>query len=143
MTNRSLNVALIGTKFMGKAHSHAWSSAGKFFELPAEPVLAVAVGRDKPSLDEFAGRWGWRETATDWRDVIRRPDIDIVDTTNGTVERFKNRLARRYAVACENLQLALIAQNIVHPATHDKAIGTESTDDRIDPIVESDLIVGT
>ena len=78
MAAKKLNVALIGTKFMGKAHSHAWSSAAKFFDLPAEPVLKVAVGRDKTSLDEFASRWGWQETATDWKSVIARPDIDIV-----------------------------------------------------------------
>ena len=52
-------------------------------------------------------------------------------------------MARRYAVACENLQLALITQNIVQPATEEQSIGAESTDDRIDPIVESDLIVGS
>ena len=84
MAAKKLNVALIGTKFMGKAHSHAWSSAAKFFDLPAEPVLKVAVGRDKPSLDEFASRWGWEETATDWKSVITRPDIDVVDIATPT-----------------------------------------------------------
>jgi len=84
MAAKKLNVALIGTKFMGKAHSHAWSSAAKFFDLPAEPVLKVAVGRDQPSLDEFASRWGWQETATDWKSVIARPDIDIVDIATPT-----------------------------------------------------------
>jgi len=84
MPPRRLNVALIGTKFMGKAHSHAWSSAAKFFDLPAEPVLKVAVGRDRPALTEFADRWGWEETATDWREVIRRPDVDVVDIATPT-----------------------------------------------------------
>jgi predicted dehydrogenase len=84
MPGKKLNVALIGTKFMGKAHSHAWSTAGKFFDLPAEPVLKVAVGRDPAALAEFAGRWGWQETATDWREVIRRPDVDVVDIATPT-----------------------------------------------------------
>lgn len=84
MHTKQLNVALLGTKFMGKAHSHAWSSAGKFFDLPAEPVLKVAVGRDKASLDEFAARWGWEETATDWNRVVARADIDIVDIATPT-----------------------------------------------------------
>ncbi|MEX0670122.1 MAG: Gfo/Idh/MocA family oxidoreductase [Pirellulales bacterium] len=84
MAKKRLNVALIGAKFMGKAHSHAWSSAAKFFDLPAEPVLKVAVGRDEASLREFADRWGWEETATDWREVIRRPDIDIIDIATPT-----------------------------------------------------------
>jgi predicted dehydrogenase len=84
MPSKELNVALIGTKFMGKAHSHAWSSAAKFFDLPATPVLKVAVGRNPAALAEFAGRWGWQETATDWREVIRRPDIDVVDIATPT-----------------------------------------------------------
>ena len=79
MPGKKLNIALIGTKFMGKAHSHAWSSAGKFFDLPAEPVLKVAVGRDEASLRAFADRWGWEEIATDWQKVIARDDIDIID----------------------------------------------------------------
>lgn len=84
MSKKRLNVALIGTKFMGKAHSHAWSSAAKFFDLPAEPVLKVAVGRDEASLRSFADRWGWEEIATDWRKVIARDDIDIIDIATPT-----------------------------------------------------------
>ena len=78
---RELNVAIIGQNFMGKAHSHAWSNAGRFFDLPAKPVLKVAVGRNQGSLDAFAQRWGWEETANDWRDVVTRDDVDIVDVS--------------------------------------------------------------
>lgn len=76
---RKLNVAIIGHNFMGKAHSNAWSNVTKFFDLPAEPVLKVAVGRNRASLEEFAGRWGWQEVSTDWREVVERDDIDVVD----------------------------------------------------------------
>ena len=76
---RELNVALIGQAFMGKAHSHAWRNAGRFFDLPATPVLKVAVGRNQETLQAFAERWGWHETAADWRDVVQRDDIDVVD----------------------------------------------------------------
>jgi len=79
MTAKTLNVALIGYKFMGKAHSHAWKTAPDFFDLKARPVLKVVAGRHEQPLKEFAGRWGWQETATDWREVIARDDIDIVD----------------------------------------------------------------
>ncbi|MBA3707408.1 MAG: Gfo/Idh/MocA family oxidoreductase [Planctomycetes bacterium] len=73
------NVALLGTRFMGKAHSNAWSQAAKFFRSGVQPVLKVACGQDAASTRAFATRWGWEESATDWRQVIAREDIDIVD----------------------------------------------------------------
>lgn len=76
---RTLNVAIIGHSFMGKAHSHAWRNAGRFFDLPATPVLALACGRDQATLARFADTWGWQETCSDWREVIARDDIDVVD----------------------------------------------------------------
>lgn len=74
-----LNVAIIGHAFMGRAHAHAWRHAPRFFELAAEPVLKVAVGRDPVSLRRYADTWGWEEVATDWRAVVARDDVDVVD----------------------------------------------------------------
>jgi predicted dehydrogenase len=79
MANSTLNIALIGTKFMGKAHSNAWLNASHFFDLPRRPVLKVACGRNTEDLAHFARTWGWEETETDWRKVIERPDVDVVD----------------------------------------------------------------
>jgi myo-inositol 2-dehydrogenase/D-chiro-inositol 1-dehydrogenase len=62
---KTANVAIIGTKFMGKAHSNAWSSAPKFFDLPIQPVLKVACGRDEQATREFTQTWGWEEVETD------------------------------------------------------------------------------
>jgi predicted dehydrogenase len=76
---KELNVAIIGYKFMGKAHSNAWKNAPHFFDLPAKPVLKVACGRHEGPLQEFANTWGWAEIETDWHKVIERDDIDIVD----------------------------------------------------------------
>jgi predicted dehydrogenase len=76
---KTMNVAIVGTKFMGKAHSNAWLNAPRFFDMEIEPVLKVACGQDKESLQQFAGRWGWQEIETDWRKVVEREDIDIVD----------------------------------------------------------------
>lgn len=73
------NVAIIGTKFMGKAHSNAWLNAPRFFEMSCEPVLKVACGRNQAELEAFAQRWGWEDTETDWRRVIERDDVDIID----------------------------------------------------------------
>lgn len=78
MTNQ-LRVAMIGHGFMGAAHSQAWRTAHRFFDLPIEPVMAVIVGRNAESLAADAERWGWAESATDWREVIARDDIDVVD----------------------------------------------------------------
>ncbi len=76
---KELNVAIIGYRFMGKAHSNAWKNAPHFFDLPVRPVLKVACGRHEGPLQEFANTWGWAEIETDWHKVIGRDDVDIVD----------------------------------------------------------------
>ena len=76
---RTMNVAMLGTNFMGKAHSNAWSQVSRFFAPTIRPVLKVACGQDVERTRAFAGNWGWQEAASDWRAVIARPDIDIVD----------------------------------------------------------------
>jgi predicted dehydrogenase len=79
MTMKRLNVAIIGAKFMGKAHSSAWSRVHRFFDVPYEPVLKVACGRPGSSIDSFAARWGWESVSSDWKETVKRADIDIVD----------------------------------------------------------------
>ncbi|MFW6069174.1 MAG: Gfo/Idh/MocA family protein, partial [Chloroflexota bacterium] len=81
---KTLNVAIIGSKFMGKAHSNAWLNTPHFFDLPVKPVLKVACARDEEALQDFAQNWGWQETETDWRKVVERDDIDIVDISAPT-----------------------------------------------------------
>ena len=92
---KKLNVAIIGYKFMGKAHSNAWRKAPYFFDLNVEPVLKVACGRHEASLKEFADRWGWQETETDWQKVVARDDIDIKKIRGllpGIAVRFAHKL---------------------------------------------------
>lgn len=84
MPRKTLNVALIGHNFMGKAHSHAWKSVVSFFEPQIEPVLKLVCGRDQSALKQFAARWGWQETCADWRNAVSRADIDIVDISTPT-----------------------------------------------------------
>ncbi len=74
-----IRIALLGHRFMGRAHSNAWSQATKFFDPPFKPVMQVVCGRDQADLQTFADRWGWAEVETDWRAVIERDDIDIID----------------------------------------------------------------
>ena len=76
---KEIRIAILGHRFMGRAHSNAWSQAAKFFDIPFKPVLQVACGRDEDDLQTFADRWGWEETESDWRKVIARDDIDIID----------------------------------------------------------------
>jgi predicted dehydrogenase len=75
----TLGVGMIGYAFMGAVHSHAWRSAHRFFDLPLTPRMQVVCGRDATRVAEAATRFGWEESATDWRDVIARDDVDLVD----------------------------------------------------------------
>ncbi|MCA9236671.1 MAG: Gfo/Idh/MocA family oxidoreductase [Planctomycetales bacterium] len=79
MSQPTLNIALIGYKFMGRAHSQAWATVSKFFDLDAQPVMKVVCGRDGAAVSEFAKRWGWQSSCTDWREVVARNDVDVVD----------------------------------------------------------------
>ena len=75
----SPGVAVIGYAFMGKAHSHAWRNVAAL--RPGAPGVRqqVLVGRDADAVAAAAGQYGWTESATDWREVLDRDDIDIVD----------------------------------------------------------------
>ena len=75
----TLRVAMIGYGFMGAAHSQAWRTAPRVFDLPNDIEMAVIVGRNPEAVADAATKWGWQESATDWRDVVTRDDIDIVD----------------------------------------------------------------
>jgi len=78
---KELGIGLIGYKFMGKAHSNAWLKVDKFFDLPAKPVMRAVCGRTKSAVVPFAEKWGWQSVETDWRKLIARDDIDVVDIT--------------------------------------------------------------
>jgi len=74
-----LRIAMIGAGFMGAAHSQGWRVAPRFFDLPLAPRMSVLVGRDAARTAAAAENWGWDETSTDWREVLTRDDIDVVD----------------------------------------------------------------
>jgi predicted dehydrogenase len=76
---KPLNVALIGYGFMGRTHSNAYAKVGNFFDLPLQPVRKVVCGLEQEVAEAFARRWGYEEVETDWRKVISRDDIDLVD----------------------------------------------------------------
>jgi Predicted dehydrogenases and related proteins len=76
---RTLGVGMVGYAFMGRAHSHAWRNVSAFFDLPVRPVLAAIAGRSKERTEAAAASLGWAAVETDWRDLINRDDVQIVD----------------------------------------------------------------
>ncbi|MFC9894806.1 Gfo/Idh/MocA family protein [Nocardia sp. NPDC127579] len=79
-TNRPrLGVAVVGHAFMGRVHSHAWRSVDAIFELPARPVLSVLAGRDIGRTRAAATRLGWADAVDDWRALLERDDVDLID----------------------------------------------------------------
>ena len=84
---KPLRVGMIGYGFMGKAHSNANQKVGRFLsELEHRPVLAALCARSKDKAQEFADTWGYESVETDWRALIERDDIDLIDigTPNNT-----------------------------------------------------------
>jgi len=81
---KQLNIGIIGSKFMGKAHSSAWLNAPRFFDVPYQPVLKAVCARDTSATEAFAENWGYAETESDWRKLVERPDIDVVDVCTPT-----------------------------------------------------------
>jgi predicted dehydrogenase len=76
---KKLNVGIIGYGFMGRAHSNAYRKVGNFFDLDYEVVLKAACARNEEKVKAFAKRWGYASVETDWRKLIARDDIDLID----------------------------------------------------------------
>ncbi|HYJ27065.1 MAG TPA: Gfo/Idh/MocA family oxidoreductase [Nocardioides sp.] len=76
---RDLSVGMVGYAFMGAAHSHAWRTAPRFFDLPLRPRMAAVAGRDAAGVRAAADRLGWESTETSWQALVERDDIDLVD----------------------------------------------------------------
>ena len=90
---RPLNVALIGTGFMGRAHSNAWMSVNKFFDLPLDAVMHTVCGSDLEDTRAFAERWGWGRATATVSELAADDEIDLIDVTT------PNDLHRAHAVA--------------------------------------------
>jgi len=76
---KALNVGMIGYGFMGRAHSNAYRKLNNFFDLEHRPVLKAVCARSPEKVKDFAARWGYESTETDWRKLIERKDIDLID----------------------------------------------------------------
>jgi predicted dehydrogenase len=76
---KKLNVGLIGYGFMGRAHANAFRKVSNFFDLEYQPVLKAVCARDLAKVKSFASKWGFESSETDWRKLINRDDIDLID----------------------------------------------------------------
>ncbi|MBW8619428.1 MAG: Gfo/Idh/MocA family oxidoreductase [Hyphomicrobiales bacterium] len=86
MSKKPLNVAVVGYGFMGRTHSNAFKQVSQFFNLEHKPVLKAVCGRNEANAKSFADQWGYESYETDWRKLIERKDIDLIDiaTPNDT-----------------------------------------------------------
>ncbi|MHC4402302.1 MAG: Gfo/Idh/MocA family protein [Planctomycetota bacterium] len=78
---KELRIGMLGCGFMGRAHSNAWLQVNHFFPHEHQPVLKACYGReeDRPKLEDFAAKWGYESIETDWKKIVERDDIDLVD----------------------------------------------------------------
>src|SRR5215468_7948623 len=79
MAKKKLNIGLIGYGFMGRAHSNAFLQASRFFDLPYTPVLKAVCARNAERAKSFSEKWGYASVETDWRTLVDRRDIDLID----------------------------------------------------------------
>lgn len=104
MADRSIHVALIGSKFMGRAHSNAFLNVAKFFDVPLKPVMHTISARNAKDLESFAARWGWQHWTTDWRQAATDPEVGLVDIATPNDAHKDQAIAALEAgkhVACE------------------------------------------
>jgi predicted dehydrogenase len=76
---KTLNIGLVGYGFMGRTHSNAFHQAPRYFDLPYRPVLKAVAARNEQRVKKFAANWGYESYETDWRKLVERKDIDVVD----------------------------------------------------------------
>ena len=78
-TRTDLGIGMVGYAFMGAAHSQAWRTAPAFFDLPLHPRMRAICGRNEDAAGDVARRFGWESVETDWRALLTRDDIDVID----------------------------------------------------------------
>lgn len=111
-----LNVGMIGYGFMGRAHSNAYRKVGNFFDLRYQPVLKAACARNAESVQAFANTWGYESIETDWRKLLERDDIDVVDIC------VPNNLHREIALAAADAGKMILCEK---PLSMNTAEGEE------------------
>jgi predicted dehydrogenase len=115
MAARDVGIGIVGYGMMGKAHSYAYTVAPVMRSLPVRPRLRVVSGRDETKVSRAAAAYGFESWTADWRELVRRPDVDIVDicTPPGThAEIAEAAAAAGKAVICEKPLAITYAQAV-------------------------------
>ena len=125
----TINVALLGTKFMGRAHSNAWLNVAKFFDVDPTPTMHTVAGRNATELRDFAERWCWQHHTTDWRAAATADDVGLVDIGTPNDVHAEQAIAALEAgkhVACEKPLAGTLADARAMAAAAATATGTTS-----------------
>ena len=77
--SEEIRVGIVGTQFMGRAHTKAYQDVLSFLDIPVKPVLRAACDINPEDLDSFANRFGWQTTEISWQKMVARDDIDLID----------------------------------------------------------------
>jgi myo-inositol 2-dehydrogenase/D-chiro-inositol 1-dehydrogenase len=104
MSKPRLNIGVVGYGFMGRTHSNAFRKVSNFFDVPYEPVLKAICGRNQARAEAFQQTWGYESAETDWRRLVERKDIDVIDiaSPNDTHAQVAIAAARAgKAILCE------------------------------------------
>jgi predicted dehydrogenase len=109
---KQLRIGIIGYGFMGRTHSNAFRKVNNFFDLEYQPILKAVCARDAGNAKRFAETWGYQSVETDWRKLIERDDIDVIDIASPNNTHVEIALAAAKAgkmILCEK-PLALNAK---------------------------------
>jgi predicted dehydrogenase len=101
---KTCNVGMIGQGFMGRTHSNAWLNVAKFFDTHKTPIMHTVFGMAAEDPAAYAERWGWQNASTDWKAVIKDPEIDLVDVVTPNymhAQPCKAAIAAGKPVLCE------------------------------------------
>jgi len=104
MSKKPLRIGIVGYGFMGRAHSNAYKQVSQFFDLPYVPVLQAACARNEENIKKFATNWGYNSIETDWKKLVTRDDIDVIDICTPNINHAEIAIAaakNRKAILCE------------------------------------------
>ncbi|OUT61613.1 1,5-anhydro-D-fructose reductase [Stieleria bergensis] len=113
---KPLNIGMVGYGFMGRTHSNGYSQANHFFDLEYKPVLKAVCARNKDKAQAFADQWGYESVETDWRELLKRDDIDAIDICT------PNNLHKEIAIAAAEAGKMVLCEK---PLSMDTAEGEE------------------
>ena len=121
---KPVRVGLIGYGFMGRTHSNAYRQVSKFFDIEHTPVLQACCARSEDKIKDFADNWGWESYETDWRKLIERDDIDLIDITTPNNSHHDIAIAAAEAgkmVLCEKPLAMNVAEAVAMTEAIEKA----------------------